>query len=77
MFAARAGARKVYAVECSNIVDQARLIVQANGYSDVIDIIQGKMEDVQLPVDYVDIIISEWMVRLFFVIIHFIIHIDH
>lgn len=27
----------------------------------VIEIIQGKVEDVKLPVDKVDIIISEWM----------------
>ena len=58
MFCARAGARKVYAVECSNIAVQSRKIIEDNGYSDRIEVIQGKMEDIVLPVDYVDIIIS-------------------
>ncbi|KAF9797131.1 hypothetical protein SFRURICE_019752 [Spodoptera frugiperda] len=57
MFAAKAGAAKVIAVECSNIVDYARKIVEANRLSDVIEIV----EEVELPVDKVDIIISEWM----------------
>ena len=48
---------------CSNIVEQCRLIVADNGYSDVVEVIRGKMEEITLPVDYVDIIISEWMVR--------------
>eukprot|EP00182_Erythrolobus_australicus_P003397 CAMPEP_0185835288 /NCGR_PEP_ID=MMETSP1353-20130828/7421_1 /TAXON_ID=1077150 /ORGANISM="Erythrolobus australicus, Strain CCMP3124" /LENGTH=348 /DNA_ID=CAMNT_0028533885 /DNA_START=52 /DNA_END=1098 /DNA_ORIENTATION=- len=60
MFAARAGAKKVYAVEMSRIVDQAREIIAANGFSDTIDVIEGKMEDVELP-SKVDLIISEWM----------------
>ena len=61
MFAARAGARKVYAVECSNIVTQCRQIVKDNKLDDVIEVLQGKMEDITLPVEKVDIIISEWM----------------
>jgi protein arginine N-methyltransferase 1 len=40
---------------------QARQIVADNGFSDVVEVIQGKMEDVTLPEQYVDIIISEWM----------------
>jgi protein arginine N-methyltransferase 1 len=58
---ARAGARKVFAVECSNIAIQARQIISDNGFADRIDVIQAKMEDINLPVEYVDIIISEWM----------------
>ncbi|VVC87905.1 unnamed protein product, partial [Leptidea sinapis] len=61
MFAAKAGAAKVIAVECSNIVDYARKIVEANRLSDIIEIVKGKVEEVELPVDKVDIIISEWM----------------
>ena len=45
MFAARAGAAKVFAVECSNIVQQAREIVKDNGMDDRIEVIQGKMEE--------------------------------
>jgi len=61
MFAARAGAAKVYAVECSNIVVQCRQIIKDNNFEDIIEVIQGKMEEVVLPVEHVDIIISEWM----------------
>jgi hypothetical protein len=35
-------------------------VVAANGLSDVITVIQGKMEDVTLP-EQVDCIVSEWM----------------
>ncbi|SCV67641.1 BQ2448_5252 [Microbotryum intermedium] len=61
MFAAQAGAKKVIGVDMSNIIDQAQKIVAANGFSDTITLIKGKMEEVVLPVDKVDIIISEWM----------------
>lgn len=36
-------------------------IVQANGYQDKVSIIKGKVEEITLPVDKVDIIVSEWM----------------
>eukprot|EP01065_Artemidia_motanka_P029984 TRINITY_DN36020_c0_g1_i1.p1 TRINITY_DN36020_c0_g1~~TRINITY_DN36020_c0_g1_i1.p1 ORF type:complete len:369 (+),score=130.04 TRINITY_DN36020_c0_g1_i1:88-1194(+) len=63
MFAARAGARRVVGVDCSSIIEQAREIVRDNGYEDVITLLHGKMEEVQMPEDCqeVDIIISEWM----------------
>lgn len=61
MFAAKAGAAQVFAIECSNIVDYARQIIEANKFADVITIIKGKVEEVELPVPKVDIIISEWM----------------
>lgn len=61
MFAARAGAKKVFAVECSNIADQCRQIVKDNKMDHVVEVIKGKMEEIVLPTDYVDIIISEWM----------------
>ncbi|CAJ1024422.1 Protein (DUF1698)/Tellurite resistance protein TehB [Leishmania shawi] len=60
MFAARAGARKVIGIDCSNVAVQARQIVQDNGFSDIITIIQGKVEELDLD-EKVDIIISEWM----------------
>ena len=43
------------------LLDQARLIVEDNGFKDKIIMIKGKMEEVVLPVEKVDIIISEWM----------------
>lgn len=61
MFAAKAGAAQVYAIDCSNIIDYARTIVEANKLSDTITLIKGKVEEVVLPVPHVDIIISEWM----------------
>jgi len=63
MFAAKAGASKVFGIDCSNIVDQAQEIVKANHMEDVISIIKGKVEEVELPdgITKVDIIISEWM----------------
>jgi protein arginine N-methyltransferase 1 len=61
MFAAKAGAKKVIGVECAGIIHSARKIVKANGFEDVITLVKGKVEEVTLPVDKVDIIISEWM----------------
>eukprot|EP00918_Siedleckia_nematoides_P055867 GHVU01121892.1.p1 GENE.GHVU01121892.1~~GHVU01121892.1.p1 ORF type:complete len:368 (+),score=78.43 GHVU01121892.1:117-1220(+) len=61
MFAAQAGARHVYGIECSEIVHVARKIINSNGMGDRITFVQGKAEEVELPVEKVDIIISEWM----------------
>merc|ERR1712087_601942 len=61
MFAAKAGAAKVIGVDMSSIVDYAKKIVEDNNLSDVVTIIRGKMEEIELPVPKVDIIISEWM----------------
>lgn len=60
LFSAKAGAKKVYAVDYSNIVDMAKQIVALNGYEDVITVIRGKVEEIDLP-EKVDIIVSEWM----------------
>ncbi|KAF2644654.1 S-adenosyl-L-methionine-dependent methyltransferase [Massarina eburnea CBS 473.64] len=61
MFAVKAGAKHVIGVDMSTIIDKAKEIVAANGMSDKITLLQGKMEEVVLPFDKVDIIISEWM----------------
>jgi len=61
MFAVRAGAKHVYAVENAEIALFAQEIVRKNGMADKITILKGKMEEVVVPVDKVDIIISEWM----------------
>jgi len=61
MFAAQAGAKHVYGVDMSSIANQARDIVQLNGFSDTVTIIRGKVEDIELPVSKVDVIVSEWM----------------
>ncbi|WEW55028.1 Nuclear SAM-dependent mono-and asymmetric methyltransferase [Emydomyces testavorans] len=61
MFAVRAGAKHVIGVDMSSIIEKARQIVEANGMSNKITLLQGKMEEVVLPFPKVDIIISEWM----------------
>lgn len=61
MFAAKAGAAHVYGVDMSGIVESAKKIVETNGLGDKVTIIRGKVEDIKLPVEHVDIIISEWM----------------
>ena len=60
-FAVQAGAKHVYAIDMSTIIEKAREIVQVNRMEDKITLIQGKMEEIELPVEKVDIIISEWM----------------
>merc|ERR1712037_1029615 len=49
MFAAKAGAKKVIGVDMSGIIEHARKIVKANGFEETITLIQGKMEEIELP----------------------------
>ncbi|XP_032269729.1 protein arginine N-methyltransferase 3 isoform X2 [Phoca vitulina] len=61
MFAAKAGAKKVLGVDQSEILYQAMDIIRLNKLEDTIILIKGKIEEVCLPVEKVDVIISEWM----------------
>lgn len=62
LFCAQAGARKVYAVEASNLAILAKEVVKENGFDEVIEVIHDKVENVNLPGDLkVDILVSEWM----------------
>ncbi|KAE9380501.1 putative ribosomal protein arginine N-methytransferase rmt3 [Stipitochalara longipes BDJ] len=61
MFCAKAGAARVIAVDNSAIIDKARENIFNNGFADKITCLRGKIEEVTLPVDKVDIIVSEWM----------------
>jgi len=76
VWAAQAGARKVYAVEYTDMAKHAKTVMEANGVDNVVTVIQGAVEDVELPMEedqldweetddgkklVVDIIISEWM----------------
>ena len=61
MFAARSGAKHVYAIEMADVYKVAREIVNRNGLGNKITILHGKVEEVKLPVEKVDIIVSEWM----------------
>ena len=49
MFAAKAGAKKVIGIDCSNIIDRARQIVKQNDLDHIITLIKGKVEEVSLP----------------------------
>lgn len=49
MFSAQAGARKVYAVEASAAADVAEAIIAHNGFSHVIQLVRGKLEEIELP----------------------------
>jgi protein arginine N-methyltransferase 2 len=61
VFAACLGdAKKVYAVEASDISEQAEKVIVHNQLSDRVSVIQSKVEDLQLP-EKVDLIVSEWM----------------
>jgi protein arginine N-methyltransferase 1 len=75
-WAAQAGARRVYAIEYTDMAKHARSVMEANGLSDIVTVIQGAVEDISLPLEadnlvpedntctenqVVDIIISEWM----------------
>ncbi|XP_041443897.1 protein arginine N-methyltransferase 8 isoform X3 [Xenopus laevis] len=51
MFAAKAGARKVYGIECSSVSDYSEKIIKANHLDNIITIFRGKVEEVELPVD--------------------------
>ena len=60
-FAAQAGAKHVYGVEYADIADYSIEIIKKNKMEDKITIIKSRVEEAELPVDKVDIILSEWM----------------
>ena len=49
IWAAQAGARKVYAVEATKMCEHARQLIKANGLEGVVEVIEGSIEDVTLP----------------------------
>ena len=59
-FAVQAGARKVYAVDDSAMVNLAATFARKNGLDSQIEFIQSKVSDLQLP-EQVDILLSDWM----------------
>jgi protein arginine N-methyltransferase 3 len=65
LFCARAGAKKVFAVDNSDIAVRAREIVKKNGYEGTVQVIQGRVEDFNtqrsIGPGKVDVIVSEWM----------------
>ncbi|KFQ77447.1 Protein arginine N-methyltransferase 3, partial [Phoenicopterus ruber ruber] len=61
MFAAKAGAKKVIGVDQSEIIYQAMDIIRLNKLENTITLVKGRIEEVDLPLEKVDVIISEWM----------------
>ena len=64
LLAARAGARKVFAVEASDMARTIVLAARENGFGDIIEVLHTRVEDLKaLPLgfDKVDVIVSEWM----------------
>ena len=60
IFAAKAGARKVYAVEATAMAERAKLIIAANGLDGQIEVVRTMVEQLELE-EKADVIISEWM----------------
>lgn len=60
IWAAQAGAARVYAVEATAVAEHARTLVKAHGVEDTVVVLQGKMEELELP-ELVDVVLSEWM----------------
>lgn len=65
IFAAKAGARKVFAIEASDSADVAERLIRHNGLTDRIELIRAHLSDVDLG-KKVDVIVSEpWGFFLF------------
>ena len=45
----------------SEILGLSQQIIEANGFAGKITLLKGKLEEIELPVEKVDIIVSEWM----------------
>ena len=60
VFAARAGAARVYAVERTTVAVLAQELAAANGVAEIVQVIHGDVLDVELP-ERVDVIVSEWL----------------
>ena len=59
-FAARAGAKQVLAVDM-DVPPGAEDVARSNGFADRVQFFKGRIQDIELPVDSVDVIVSEWM----------------
>jgi len=67
-WAAKAGAKRVYAIEYTDMSKHAEKVMKANGIDHIVTVIKGAVEEVVLPdegfdggIQCVDIIVSEWM----------------
>ena len=60
LFAAQAGAARVYAVEQTSVAVLARDLAAANGVEAIVQVIQGDVLDLEPP-ERVDVVVSEWL----------------
>lgn len=62
MAAVKAGAKHVWAVDDPCIIEQTRLVVEANGMADSITLLStNDVTTIMLPIKAVDVILSAWM----------------
>jgi SAM-dependent methyltransferase len=57
-FACLAGARRVYAVEASPVVDVARLVARENGFAERVTFVGGSSRDLDLP-EQADVLVTD------------------
>jgi hypothetical protein len=60
VFAARAGAARVFSVERTSAVVLAQELAATNGYAEIVQVIHGDVMDLEAP-ERVDVIVSEWL----------------
>jgi predicted RNA methylase len=60
LFAARAGAACVYAVERTTVAAVAQGLAAANGVAEIVQVFHGDVREIELP-GRVDVIVSEWL----------------
>jgi len=65
LFAARAGAKEVIAIDASDVANRAKENIRVNGMGGIITVYKGKVEELQDQLSQfkgrVDVIVSEWM----------------
>lgn len=65
LFCARAGAKRVIAIDASDVAHRAKANIEANGWDHVVKVHKGKLEDIGSELrEYegqVDLLVSEWM----------------
>src|SRR5437867_8406546 len=65
MFACRAGASRVYAIEAGGMIEVARALAQANGFGDRILFLRAHSSDVTLP-EQADVLVADLVGRMGF-----------
>lgn len=58
IWAAQAGAKKVYAIEETDVSDVAEAVIRSNGFGDVITVLKANSSEVTLP-EHADVLIAE------------------